>query len=357
MGSEIVLDPKQFSAEVGALSDRLNAKVLGQERAVRQIVKSYVMCQSGLNREGRPLGVFLFLGPTGVGKTEVVRVFADTILGGRDKLTRIDCTEFQEGHEVAKLMGSPPGYLGYKDTPRLAQKEIDKHQSKTQRVNIILFDEIEKADDRLFSAILSVLGDGRLTLGDGSSTDFTNSYIFLTSNLGSREMKKLLKGTKMGFGGDEITTSMDEQIYGQSKKAAEKAFSPEFLNRVDRLIVFRPLSESALRQILKKELQELRWRLWRIPWKDYKFGTGMPVPERNDMDFKLTPDAENFLLKEGTSEVYGARELNRVIDRYLTFPMAALMSSKQFVLGDRMVVDYKDGEMKFTKDGKTTQSV
>lgn len=340
---EILLDPKKLSPEAEMLRDVMNNQVLGQRRATEMVVKTWVSIQSGLRRRNKPLGVFLFLGPTGVGKTETIRALAKYLLGRRDAITKIDCVEFQQSHETAKLLGAPPGYLGHNEEPRLSQAKIDQYQTAKHKLNIVLFDEIEKAHDNLFSTIMTILGDGELTLGNNKSVDFTKSIIFLTANIGSRETQKLLKNDHLGFVSEEVV-NLDQKVYEQSKKAAEKRFAPEFMNRLDRIVVFRSLDQLTLRQILKKELRELQVRMWEIPWRDFKFHTGESFPERLDIDFRVTAAAEDFLLKEGTSEVYGARELNRTIDRFVEHPLSALLTSKQVTRGDRITIDYRDGD-------------
>lgn len=352
------LDIAKLSPEVEKLQESLLSKIIGQDRAIRQIIKAYIPTTVNMHRENRPMGVFLFLGPTGVGKSETVKQFAKTLLGKRDAVTKIDCNEYQQDHEVAKLIGAPPGYVGFNVPPRLAQEQIDQYQTQDVKINIILFDEIEKADPRLFDAILSILGDGMLVLGNGQKADFSRSFIFLTSNLGSAEVKKLIQGEGIGYKQKEEMKkeTIDEQIYRTAKSAAEKKFRPEFLNRIDRTIVFRPLDEASIRKILTVELRELQYRIWHSPYRGFKLGEGKSIPPRFTIVFKLTDAATNFIIKEGFSDLYGARELNRVIDRYIAFPLAALISSKQVQHGDRLKVDHVEGEkdLTFTKDGVLT---
>lgn len=350
------LDLTRLSEDVQKLQDNLLARIVGQDRAIREIMKAYVPTTVNMHRKNRPLGVFLFLGPTGVGKSETVKVFAQVLLGKREALTKIDCTEYQKEHETSKLLGSPPGYIGYGDKPRLAQECIDQYQTADCKKNIVLFDEIEKADDRLFDSILSILGDGGLTLGNSKYVDFSKTFVFLTSNLGSGEVRKLIEGSGMGFKtSGEHRDHLDERIYRASKKAVEKKFRPEFINRVDRLVVFRSLAEPALREILDLELKALQWRMHEAPLRDYVMGSGEPMPSRKNIHFKLTDSAFNFVLKEGTSDLYGARELNRVIDRLIAFPLATLISSNQLVHGDKVKIDYADGaeDLNFVRDGST----
>ena len=348
------LDTSVLSPEILELQKGLQERVLGQDRAIRQIIKAYVPTTVGMNRPDRPLGVFLFLGPTGVGKSELVKALAHVKLHNRNGITKIDCNEFQEGHEVMKLMGAPPSYIGYGDVPRLAQEKIDQYQTKKEKINIVLFDEIEKAHPRLFDAILSILGDGMLTLGNGKTTDFQNTYIFMTSNLGSAETRKTIEGSGLGFGGSEqAKDELDDQLYRTSKEAIKRKFRPEFINRIDSTIVFRPLSDETLYQILDNELRMLQRRVWESPFKNYKVGDAGPIPERRAISFQVTDAAKAFLLKEGTSKIYGARELNRTIDRFMTFPIACLISSGQASHGDRLKVDYAPGatDLSFEKHG------
>lgn len=354
MAEPLNLDITKLSKEIQNLHDILSAKVIGQERAVRQIIKAYVPTTVNMHREHRPMGVFLFLGPTGVGKSEMVKTFAKALLDKKEALTKIDCNEFQEDHEVMKLLGAPPSYIGYNDEPRLSQGKIDQYQTKDCKINIILFDEIEKATPRLFDSILSILGDGGLTLGNGKFTDFSRSFIFLTSNLGSHEVRRLIEGKGIGFSlSDEDRDDLDQRIYKASKAAVEKKFRPEFINRLDKIVVFRSLAESTLRKILQKELRELHWRIWSSPSRDFVLTSGQALPPRLSIYFALTDAAFNFVLKEGTSDLYGARELNRTIDRYLAFPLATLISSGQVVHGDKLTVDHVEGasDLVFQKTG------
>lgn len=347
------LSVSKLSLEVEKLQTALLSKIIGQERAIKQVVNGYIPTTVNMQREGKPLGVYLFLGPTGVGKSETVKQFARFLLGRETAITKIDCTEFKQSHESAKLLGAPPGYVGHGSTPpRLSQRKIDEHQTETKKVNIILFDEIEKADDHLFDVIMSILGDGVLTLGDNSTTDFSRSFIFLTSNLGSHEIRKLLRGDGMGFQKMEKSIEgMDDAIYRVSKKAAEKKWRPEFINRIDKIVVYRPLTEISLRIILNNELRDLQWRIRQSPFKGWNVDSKEPQPERRDVKFQVSTKAKDFLLKEGTSETYGARELNRAIDRFVAIPLASLISSGQVAHGDNVRIDYSEGtELTFTKE-------
>lgn len=351
--SDIILDPTKMSDKVDKLQKRLLSKIIGQERAVKEIVRAYVPMTVNIQREGRPLGVFLFLGPTGVGKSETVRQFAASLLGGRDAFTRIDCTEFSESHESAKLLGAPPGYLGYSDVPRLAQSQIDKHQTKTEKTNILLFDEIEKGSPKLFDSIMTILGDGILHLGNGATTDFTRSYIFLTSNLGSKQTRELMEGQSLGFPGSQQSKEVvDDSVYRTSKAQVKKLFRTEFVNRLDRIVVFRQLSRDSLRKILRLELEDLQWRIWRSPWHGVDFGGGERIKDARSIIFKLTDEAKEFMLDEGTSKIYGARELARAVDREIAYPMAALIASEQVMSGDTVEISKEANGLAFVKKDK-----
>jgi len=220
---ETALDPTKLSEKVQSLQENLTARVIGQPRAIKELISVYTPMTVNMHRTGRPLGVLLFMGPTGVGKTEMTRSLAKTLLGSRDAITRIDCVEYQEAHECAKLFGSPPGYVGYNETPRLAQEVIDRHQTDKVKINVVLFDEIEKGHARLFDAIMTVLGDGRLTLANGKVVTFENTIIVLTSNLGSAEMRKIIEGQSLGYAlKKECRDDLDTQLYKASKSAAQK---------------------------------------------------------------------------------------------------------------------------------------
>ena len=352
---ETLLDPKKLPEKVVKLQGKLNHKVIGQDRAIKEIVKAYTTMTVNIQREGRPLGVFLFLGPTGVGKTEVVRQFAAALLGDRNRYTRIDCTEYAESHAALKLTGAPPSYLGYGDEPRLSQKNINKYQTKTEKTNILLFDEIEKGAPKLWDTIMTILGDGILTLGTGAVTNFERTFIFLTSNLGSEDTRKILDGSGLGFQTPRVTREeTDDKLYRAAKAQVKKHFRPEFANRLDRIVVFRPLSRESLKKILKLELDELQWRIWRSPWHGLDFASGERIASSRSIIFKLTDAASEFLLDEGTSEVFGARELNRVIDRFVGFPMASLIASEQLVHGDTVKVDKlsEEEDFRFLKQEK-----
>ena len=347
--TETVLDPKKLSDKVKSLQDSLTARVIGQPRAIKEVVSVYTPMTVNMHRPGRPLGVLLFMGPTGVGKTETVRSIAKSLLGSRDSITRIDCIEYQESHECAKLLGSPPGYVGYNDTPRLAQKNIDRYQTDKAKVNIVLFDEIEKGHARLFDSIMTILGDGRLTLANGELVTFENSIIVLTSNLGSADMRKIIEGQSLGYATKtETRDDLDTLLYKACKSAAQKLFRPEFMNRIDRIIVFRSLSRDSLAKILQIEVEDLHWRIWESPWRGRVWGKG----ERPRIFVSgVSSDRRGrqlSALDEGTSELYGARELNRAVDRHIGFPMASLIATEQVVSKDRIKVDLKPGDTDLT---------
>ena len=337
------LDPKRLSDNGQDLKEKLDRAIIGQARAIREVVRCMESVFAKIPPPNRPLGVYLFLGPTGVGKTECVRAIATALLGRPDAMTQIDCSEFQRSHETAKLLGAPAGYVGFaeRDACRFTQEKIDKHQTLKHPINIVLFDEIEKAHPDLHDAILGMLDTGILTLGNGQRVDFTKSLIILTSNIGSRETRKLIEHSGIGFSSpSEEREDLDQKIWRMSKEAVAKEFRPEFLNRVDRLIVFHSLSAASLRAILEIELQRIQERL---------------LDAKMFVSVALTRRAKEWLIREGTSETFGARELRRILEREITSPLASLIGSRQLVAFDGVTVDHFGGDLTFTRQPRKPQ--
>ena len=293
------------------------------------------MFLAGLNAPGRPVGNLLFLGPTGSGKTRVVEATAEVLFGDPRACIKIDCAEFQHSHEIAKLIGSPPGYLGHREThPLLTQEALNQWHREDLKLSILLFDEIEKSSDSLWQLLLGILDKATLTLGDNRRVDLSQTMIFLTSNLGAGEMQSLQEGGGMGFGGTKIVMDQqfDEKIERTAVEAARRKFTPEFMNRIDKSVVFKTLREEHLREILEIELGMVQQRIL------YAAGAtkGFLV--------HTSADAKEAILLEGTDPRYGARHLKRTIERNIVHPLANLVATGQIGLGDMVAIGY-DGEM------------
>lgn len=334
------LNPDLKSPRAQDFEDRLTGLIVGQDRAVRRITGLYQIHLAGLAHPGRPIGTMLFLGPTGSGKTRVVEAAAEVLFRDANLVTKIDCAEFQHSHEIAKLIGSPPGYLGHRETsPMLTQENIDRSHSDTTKLSLILFDEIEKASDALWQLLLGILDKATLTLGDNRRVDFSRSIVIMTSNLGAREMSELISGG-IGFApkGGVVDTEVDQKIYRTAVEAARRKFSPEFMNRIDKVVVFRSLRDEHLRQILEIELRAVQDRV--------TSGTG------EKFIFKCTDSAKQFLLDEGIDFKYGARHLKRAIERFLIYPLSNLIATGQVGFGDLLHVDYSPeiGRLVFSKE-------
>jgi ATP-dependent Clp protease ATP-binding subunit ClpB len=284
----------------------------------------------------------MFLGPTGSGKTRVVEAAAEVLFGDANAVVKIDCAEFQHSHEIAKLIGSPPGYLGHRETsPMMTQENLDKYHTEKDKLTFILFDEIEKASDALWQLLLGILDKATLTLGDNRRVDFSNCMICLTSNLGAKEMSELITGS-IGFaparGKGMIEDEVDQKIYRTAFEAARRTFSPEFMNRIDKVVVFRSLKDYHLRQILELELTSVQNRIMK--------GSG------EKFVFSCTDAAKQFLLEEGIDFKYGARHLKRAIERFLVYAISNLVATDQVTTGDLVVIDYDAaaGKLVFTKE-------
>jgi ATP-dependent Clp protease ATP-binding subunit ClpA len=342
MPNRIPLNPDKKSPRAQEFEDKLGALIVGQERAVRRISALYQIFLAGMQNPGRPIGTMLFLGPTGSGKTRVIEAAAEVLFGDTNAVVKIDCAEFQHSHEIAKLIGSPPGYLGHRETaPMLTQENLDKYHSERDKLTFVLFDEIEKASDALWQLLLGILDKATLTLGDNRKVDFSRCMIFLTSNLGAKEMSELITGS-IGFaparGKGMVEDDVDQKIYRTASEAAKRKFSPEFMNRIDKVVVFRSLKEHHLKQILELELSQVQNRIMK--------GTG------EKFVFTCTEQAKKFLLDEGIDFKYGARHLKRAIERFLVFPISNLVATGQVVTGDLVVIDYEvtTGKLIFTKE-------
>ena len=316
------------------ITSALIKKVVGQPTATKTIVPYVQMFQAGLSPEGRPVGIFLLLGPTGTGKTKTVEALAEVLHGSAKNILKIDCGEFQMEHEVAKLIGAPPGYLGHRETqPILSQQRLAAVTSDKCALSLVLFDEIEKAAPSMTRLLLGVLDKGILRLGDNSTVNFEKSLVFLTSNLGAREMMKEIS-PDFGFqaGAHTGRTDVTHKLQGIAMNAVRKKFSPEFVNRIDCVITYQPLTAESLSAIVDHQILDLQNHV-NTRLGNRCFAIEVPFETRQ------------WFIKHGTSSEFGARELNRTIHRNLTQPLATMVATNGIDPGSRVRVEpSEDGE-------------
>src|ERR1022692_2149805 len=332
----VELDADGAGPDADFLAKELKRRVVGQDEAVEQVAAFYQQSQAGLSPPDRPVGSFLFLGPTGSGKTRTVEALAEVLAKNPRAVIKIDCGEFQHSHEIAKLIGSPPGYLGHREThPLLSQEALNQYHTDKLKLSFVLFDEIEKASDSLWNLLLGILDKANLTLGDNRRVAFSRAMIFMTSNLGAEEMKNLVK-KKIGFYQESFSPEqLAQKMETSAVAAARRKFTPEFMNRIDKTIVFKPLGNDELRKILDIEL-------------DY-------VQQRIDTSGKqilvsVTDRAKDQILKEAAPDIkYGARELKRVVEQQVTKKLGGLIAKNLLDRGDAVTIDYKDGRFTFSK--------
>jgi ATP-dependent Clp protease ATP-binding subunit ClpB len=322
-----VLDTEKRSSTACEFERALREKVVGQEQAVQALVDLYQVFCAGLQSPSRPIGNLLFLGPTGSGKTRIVEAAAEILFGDSRAVIKVDCAEFQHSHEISKLIGSPPGYLGHREThPLITQEALAANHRDHMKLSFLLFDEIEKASDALWQLLLGIMDKAILTLGDNRRVDLSQTIIFLTSNLGSGQIADLVQGG-MGFvqPNDKPSTGLHEKVEKTALEAARRKFSPEFMNRLDKVVVFHPLKRKDLDEVLEIELSNVQKRVLDAATRPFLF--------------RITEEGRTFLLREGTDQRYGARHLKRAIERHVVYPIARLLATAQVHAGDVLVID------------------
>jgi ATP-dependent Clp protease ATP-binding subunit ClpB len=334
------LDTDKRSSTACQFERTLREKVVGQGQAVQALVDLYQVFCAGLQSPSRPIGNLLFLGPTGSGKTRIVEAAAEILFGDSRAVIKVDCAEFQHSHEISKLIGSPPGYLGHREThPLITQETLAASHRDHLQLSFLLFDEIEKASDALWQLLLGMLDKATLTLGDNRRVDLSQTMIFLTSNLGGGQIADLLQGG-MGFvqPDDKPTTGLDDKVERTALEAARRKFSPEFMNRLDKVVVFHPLKPEDLDEVLEIELGNVQRRVLNTATRRFQF--------------RITEEGRAFLLREGTDQRYGARHLKRSIERYVVYPIARLLATAQVQDGDVLVIDRhpNQGALVFLRD-------
>ena len=336
------LDPTIRSNDTRDFQGALRAKIVGQEEGVQALVDLYQVFCAGLNSPGRPVGNLLFLGPTGSGKTRIVEAAAEILFQDARSVIKVDCAEFQHSHEIAKLIGSPPGYLGHREThPLITQEELAKSHTEKLKLSFLLFDEIEKASDALWQLLLGMLDKATLTLGDNRRVDLSQTVIFLTSNLGGGEITELMNGG-MGFvqPKDIPAAGLDQKVERTAVEAARRKFSPEFMNRLDKVVCFHPLKKEQLQEVLDIELGQVQQRVLETA--------------KGQFLFRVTGPGKEFLLQEGTDQRYGARHLKRAIERHVVYPLANLLATEQIHLGDLVCIDWdrEQDQLAFSREGE-----
>jgi ATP-dependent Clp protease ATP-binding subunit ClpA len=321
--------------EPDELTSRLCEILVGQTEAIDTIVPYVRMHKAGLAPEGRPIGIFLLLGPTGTGKTRTVEALAEVLHGSSKNMLKVDCGEFQMEHEVAKLVGAPPGYLGHRETqPVLTQAKVNAAASESCPISLLPFDEIEKAAPSMTRLLLGMLDKATLRLGDNSLVNFENTMIFLTSNLGARTIQRISK-PDFGFEAmipheEEIET---EKLQNIGLAAVRQKFSPEFVNRIDSVITYRPLTREICSDILDQLMEGFaRLIFQRLGVRSFRIS--------------YTPSGRNLLLDKGTSAEFGARELKRTVQRHFMQPVATLVAKGRIPPGSTVVLDGKGGQFK-----------
>ena len=357
--AHMVLDPSKRSAQVTRFETMMRERIVGQDLAIDAILDSFSKVVAGIRNPERPVLTLLFLGPTGVGKTETVKSLAETIFGKRDAFTRINCQEFSSEFTVSKLFGSPPGYVGNDVEPLLSQESLDRYHKEAHEeargvfsegegkisrlfpasdkhyLSIVLFDEIEKAHPKVWDAMLGLMEDGHLTLGNNERVDFTRSIIIFTTNVGAEEMGSALRKKGIGFALDSDINQVNIDIKTKAVEKAKEVFPYEFLNRFDDIICYRVLSDDNLKKILDLMLKDVYQRL---------MGANMPIIVRYSQPYL------RLLLTEGTDPQFGARPLRRIIERRLVSPMARLIASGQIQAGDVVSVRVRNKEPIFVRD-------
>jgi ATP-dependent Clp protease ATP-binding subunit ClpB len=326
------LDAEKRSATACQFEHAMREKIVGQDEAVQALVDIYQVFCAGLHSPGRPVGNLLFLGPTGSGKTRTVEAAAEILFGDSRAVIKVDCAEFQHSHEIAKLIGSPPGYLGHREThPLITQEALAASHREHLKLSFLLFDEIEKASDSLWQLLLGMLDKATLTLGDNRKVDLSQTVIFLTSNLGGSQIADLMH-EGMGFiqPKDKATTGLHEKVQRTAVEAARRNFSPEFMNRLDKVVVFHPLKREELDEVLDIELRQLQKRVLDSTTRPFLF--------------QITSEGREFLLEEGTDQRYGARHLKRAIERNVVCALSRLLATGQLHQGDVLLIDRHCGD-------------
>jgi ATP-dependent Clp protease ATP-binding subunit ClpA len=356
----LLLDPLKRSPQVTRFETMLRDRVVGQMSAIDAILDSFSKILAGIRNPERPILTLLFLGPTGVGKTETVKALAETIFGKRTAFTRVNCQEFSSEFTVSKLFGSPPGYVGNDVEPMLSQDNLDKHhkeaqtegrgvfaegegkiaklfpQVKSHYMSIVLFDEVEKAHPKVWNALLGLMEDGHLTLGNNKTVDFTRSIIVITTNVGAEEMSETLRHRSIGFEVKTDAEAINLDIKAKAVEAAKEVFPYEFLNRFDDIICFRVLTNPDLRKILNLMLQDVYKRL---------LSASMPIILHYSSAYL------DKLQAEGTDPQFGARPMRRAVERMLVAPLSRLIASNQVKAGDIVSVRLRSGTPVFIRDG------
>lgn len=355
-----VLDPSRRSTQVTRFEEMLGQRVVGQQSAIVSILDSFSKVVAGIRNPERPILTLLFLGPTGVGKTETVKALAEAIFGKRTAFVRVNCQEFSSEFTVSKLFGSPPGYVGNDVEPMLSQDNLDRHHKEAQAegrgifaegegkisrlfplvkhhyMSIVLFDEVEKAHPKVWNALLGLMEDGHLTLGNNKTVDFTRSLIIITTNVGAEEMSETLRHRHIGFEVEQDQDELNKNITNKAIDAAKEVFPYEFLNRFDDIICFRVLTDKDLRTILDLMLKDVYARLMQA---------NVPVILRYSKQYLAR------LLQEGTDPQFGARPMRRAVERMLVAPMARMIASGQIKAGDVVDVRLRNNEPYFVREG------
>ncbi|MEE8174829.1 MAG: AAA family ATPase, partial [Dehalococcoidia bacterium] len=302
------------------MEERLHHRVVGQDQAIAAVSDAIRRARAGLKDPRRPIGGFMFLGPTGVGKTELARALAEFLFDSEEAMVRLDMSEYMEKHTVSRLIGAPPGYIGYEEGGQLTEAV------RRRPYRVILFDEVEKAHPEVFNILLQILEDGRLTDGHGRTVDFKNAVVIMTSNLGTEEFRRQAVGFHRGEEGEQ------QRLQTVVDSALKQTFRPEFLNRLDEIIIFQALTEEQLRLIVDLLIGEVQKRL-----------------DERKMTVALTEAAKSWLAQKGYDPMYGARPLRRAIQREVENPLSKRILGGEFEEGDSVVVDVADGKLSFVK--------